>query len=192
MARTSGASIETSRWRIDLWKYSWSIRGQNIYVNTSDRQKRIVNWSKGSIVTSAVTRRCGIFSTRIPQKHSSGSNLRPMHSALNLHFQDGRRSLFAEMADSRCSDWVICSPRSNTELLSFKSSSIMNRSTSSTSNNRKRALSHSVPDSRIPTLPKWLRQWVRKGYVWKNPAMLRTVSLKLYHMGTDRSLWMQW
>jgi MFS family permease len=44
--------------------------GQNIYVNTSGRQKRIVSWSNGSTVTLPASRRCGIFFTRIPHNHS--------------------------------------------------------------------------------------------------------------------------
>src|ERR1700722_1311763 len=64
MARINGGSIAISKWLIALWRYSWFIRGQNIYVNTSGRQKRIVSWNKGSTVTSSESRKCGIFSMR--------------------------------------------------------------------------------------------------------------------------------
>jgi hypothetical protein len=43
------------------------IRGRNICVNTSGKQKRIVTWSNWS-TTSPVSQKCDIFSTRIPPK----------------------------------------------------------------------------------------------------------------------------
>src|SRR5579864_146635 len=64
MVRISGGSTAISRWPIDMWRCSWSIRGQNIYANTRDKQKRIVNWKNGSTAMSLASRRCGIFFTR--------------------------------------------------------------------------------------------------------------------------------
>jgi len=72
MARINGGgSIAISRWLIALWRYSWFILGQNIYVNTSDRPKRIVSWKNRCTVTSKPNRKCGIFSTPIPQECSA-------------------------------------------------------------------------------------------------------------------------
>jgi hypothetical protein len=41
MVRISGESNATPKRPIGLWRSSWCIRGQNIFVNTSARQKRI-------------------------------------------------------------------------------------------------------------------------------------------------------
>ena len=45
--------------------------GQNIYVNTSGRPKRIVVWNNVSTVTSPASQKCDIFSTPNPQSDSA-------------------------------------------------------------------------------------------------------------------------
>jgi hypothetical protein len=76
MARIGGESIAIPRLPIGLLRYSWCIRGQNIYVNTSDRQKGIVRWSNRSSSTLLVSPRSSIFSTQIPQDHSRELSLK--------------------------------------------------------------------------------------------------------------------
>ena len=70
MVRSSGESIATPKLPIGLWRYSWCIHGQNIFVNTSARQTRIAKLSNASTVKWLASRRCSIFSMRIPQNHS--------------------------------------------------------------------------------------------------------------------------
>lgn len=54
------------RRRLVLFTEVW----QNISVNTNGRQKQPANWSKGSTVTSPVSRKYGISSLQIPQNCS--------------------------------------------------------------------------------------------------------------------------
>ena len=94
------------RWPIGLWKYFWSIRGQNIYVNTSGRQKRIVSWSNGSTVTSPASRKCDIFSTRSPQNYSPASSV--CCAARLRGVSNHRRSACASVPQPSCWRDVAC------------------------------------------------------------------------------------
>src|SRR5579863_5161052 len=93
MLLISGESIAIPKLPIGLSRYSWCIRGQNIFVNTSDRPQPIVSWSNRSSFTLLASRRCDIFSTRTrPNK---------LHQSCFAHaFQIDRDSMFEDIVVS--------------------------------------------------------------------------------------------
>src|ERR1700746_1743281 len=71
MEPINGESIVILRWPIGLSRCFLSIRGLNIYANTSDRPRRIVFSKNVSTVTSPAIQKGDIFFMTIPQSHSA-------------------------------------------------------------------------------------------------------------------------